>query len=394
MDTDEPDDAEDDPMKRLLNFQADRIELVLASHKVPARVTGGTVTPRFVRFQIMTPLGVKVRQVAGLAEELALSLNAPNCRVYRQEGQVQVEVPRPQGRAVGLLDLCRRLAAQRPQGVPPVTAVLGLDEEGAPLLLRLPSPDVAHVLIAGTTGSGKTALARSMVASLALLNPQRALQLVLIDPKGRGLSPFAGLPHLLVPVVTEVDEAVGMLHRLVAEMERRDAQGRSEPRLVVVMDELADLLLVGGKQMEDVLTRLTQRGREAGIHLVVSTQKPSAALMGSLIKSNFPVRLVGSVACAEDARVASGLAGSGAERLLGQGDFLVVVKGQVTRLQAAYLDASEVPALVAQVRERGEWWNRAALPGDGDETRLLPATGTDGNAAGLGRRIVRLWDRR
>jgi len=374
-------------MKRMLNFQADRIELVLASHKVPARVTGGTVTPRFVRFQIMTPLGVKVRQVAGLAEELALSLNAPHCRVYRQEGQVQVEVPRSDGRAVGLLELCRRLATQHPQDLPPVTAVLGLDEEGAPLLLRLPSPDVAHVLIAGTTGSGKTALARTMVASLALLNPQRTLQLVLIDPKGRGLSPFAGLPHLLVPVITEVDEAVGMLHHLVAEMERRDAQGRSDPRLVVVMDELADLLLVGGKQMENVLTRLTQRGREAGIHLVASTQKPTAALMGGLIKSNFPVRLVGSVACADDARIATGLPGTGAERLLGQGDFLVVVKGQVTRLQAAYLDASEVPALVAQVQERGGW-------GNGDEHRLLPATGTDGSAAGLGRRIVRLWDRR
>ena len=234
-------------MKRLLNFQADRIELVLASHKVPARVTGGTVTPRFVRFQIMTPLGVKVRQVAGLAEELALSLNAPNCRVYRQEGQVQVEVPGPRAAP----SACSTSAADSPpsarRACRPSPPCLGLDEEGAPLLLRLPSPDVAHVLIAGTTGSGKTALARSMVASLALLNPQRALQLVLIDPKGRGLSPFAGLPHLLVPVVTEVDEAVGMLRRLVAEMERRDAQGRSEPRLVVVIDELADLLLVGGK---------------------------------------------------------------------------------------------------------------------------------------------------
>ena len=380
-------------MKRLLNFQADRIELVLASHKVPARVTGGTVTPRFVRFQIMTPLGVKVRQVAGLAEELALSLNAPHCRVYRQEGQVQVEVPRPQGRAVGLLDLCRKLAAQRPLGLPPVTAVLGLDEEGAPLLLRLPSPDVAHVLIAGTTGSGKTALARSIVASLALLNPQRSLQLALIDPKGRGLSPFAGLPHLLAPVVTQVDQALDMLRRIVAEMERRDAQDRSDPRLVVVMDELADLLMVGGREMEEVLTRLTQRGREAGIHLVASTQKPTAALLGGLIKSNFPVRLVGSVACAEDARIATGLAATGAERLLGQGDFLVVVKGQVTRLQAAYLDAGEVPALVAQLQERGGWWNRAALPDDGDDTHLLPATGTDGNATPL-KRIVRLWDRR
>ena len=380
-------------MKRLLNFQADRIELVLASHKVPARVTGGTVTPRFVRFQIITPLGVKVKQVAGLAEEIALSLNAPNCRVYRQEGQVQVEVPRPQGRAVALLDLCRRLASQQPQALPPVTAVLGLDQEGAPLLLRLPSPDVAHLLIAGTTGSGKTALARSLVASLALLNPQRSLQLLLIDPKGRGLSPFAGLPHLMAPVVTDAGDALTMLHRLLAEMERRDAQARSEPRLVVVIDELADLLLVGGKQMEDALTRLTQRGREAGIHLVVSTQKPTAALMGGLMKSNFPARLVGSVASAEDARIATGLAGSGAERLLGQGDFIVVVKGQMTRLQAAYLDAGELPGLVAQLQQQGAGWNRTALPEAAAETRLLPATGTDGGPS-LGQRIVRLWDRR
>ncbi len=391
---DEPDDEDEAIMKRLLNFQADRIEMVLAGHKVPARVTGATVTPRFVRFQVITPLGVKVKQVAGLAEEIALSLNAPNCRVYRQEGQVHLEVPRPQGRAVGLLDLCRRLTAQRPQGVPPVTAVLGLDEEGSPLLLRLPSPDVAHVLIAGTTGSGKTALARSIVASLALLNPQRCLQLVLIDPKRRGLSPFSGLPHLMAPVVTDVADALTMLHRLVDEMERRDATGRSEPRLVVVIDELADLLLVGGKEMEQVLTRLTQRGREAGIHLVVSTQKPTVALIGALIKSNFPARLVGSVACAEDARVASGLPGTGAERLLGQGDFLVVVKGQVTRLQAAYLDAGEVPELVARLQERGGLWTQMALPAGGDGARLLPATGTDGSAAGLGRRILRLWDRR
>ena len=393
---------------RELHFQADRIEMVLASHKVPARVTGGTVTPRLVRFHLATPLGTKVRQVSGLAEEIALSLGASTCRIYRHEGQVEVEVPRPEGQTVHLLPLCRRLiegaraergGRQDTQGansgwvMPPVTAVLGLDQEGAPLLLRLPSPNVAHVLIAGTTGSGKTALARTMVASLALLNPQRSLQMVLIDPKGRGLSPFAGLPHLLTPVVSEVDEAIAMLRRLVAEMERRDAEGRSEPRLVVVMDELADLLLVGGREMEDVLTRLTQRGRQAGIHLVVSTQKPTAALMGGLMKSNFPARLVGSVASAEDARIATGLAATGAERLLGQGDFLVVVKGQVTRLQAAYLDDREVPGLVARLQERAAGWNRAALPGDGDETRLLPATGTDGKMAGL-HRIVRLWDRR
>jgi S-DNA-T family DNA segregation ATPase FtsK/SpoIIIE len=366
-------------MSRVLHFQADRIEMLLASHKVSARVTGGTVTPRLVRFHLATPLGVRVRQVANLSEEIALSLGAPSCRVYRHQGQVEVEVPREQGRVVPLLPLCRRLAREGAGGrhtVPPLTAVLGLDQEGVPLLLRLPSPNVAHALIAGTTGSGKTALARTMVASLALHNSQRNLQLVLVDPKGRGFLPFEGLPHLLVPVVTRVDEALSVLQRLVAEMERRDAEGRCEPGLVVVLDELADLVQVGGREMEAALTRLTQRGREAGLHLVACTQKPSAAVIGGLVKSNFPVRLVGSVASPEDAKIATGLAQTGAEKLLGQGDFVVVAKGEVTRMQAAYLDLEEVQELVGQLR-------------DGASSLLLEETG----AAGSGSRIADLAGR-
>ena len=328
-------------IQRALHLQADRIEQVLSSYKIPSRVTGGTITPRLVRYQLSTPLGVKVKRVAGLSEEIALGLGAGSCRVYREEGLVQVEVPRDDPQVVHLLPLCRELVTAGSRGrdtVPPVTAVLGLDHEGAPLLLRLPSPNVAHVLIAGTTGSGKTALARTIVTSLALFNSQRALQLVLIDPKGRGFKPFSGLPHLLVPVVTCVGEALPLLERLVAEMERRDGEGRCEPRLVVVLDELADLVQVGGSGMERALTRLTQRGREAGLHLVACTQKPTAGVIGGLVKSNFPVRLVGSVASPEDAKVASGLAKTGAECLLGQGDFLVVAKGQVSRMQAAYVE--------------------------------------------------------
>jgi S-DNA-T family DNA segregation ATPase FtsK/SpoIIIE len=373
-------------MRRVLHFQADRIEMVLASHKVAARVTGGTITPRLVRFHLSTPLGVRVHQVANLAEEIALGLGVSSCRVYRQDGQVEVEVPRTRGKVVPLLPLCQRLAQEGPGGqptVPPLTAVLGLDPDGVPLLLRLPSPNVAHVLIAGTTGSGKTALARTIVASLVLYNHQRSLQVVLIDPKGRGLLPFGGLPHLLVPVVTRLDEALPLLSRLVAEMERRDAEGRSEPRLVVVLDELADLVQVGGREMETAVTRLTQRGREAGLHLVACTQKPTAAVLGGLMKSNFPVRIVGSVASPEDAKVATGVAGTGAERLLGQGDFLVVAKGQVTRLQAAYLEAGELHKLVAHLRK-------------GTRPLLLAATGTDGrveSGAGLAARLTELRTR-
>ena len=356
-------------MSRVLHFQADRIEMVLASHKVPARVTGGIVTPRLVRYHLTTPLGVKVRKVAGLSEEIALSLGASSCRVHRHQGQVEVEVPRDKGKVVPLLPLCQRLVARGRDTIPAHTAVLGLDQEGVPLLLRLPSPNVAHVLIAGTTGSGKTALARTIVTSLALNNSQRSLQLVLIDPKGRGFLPFEGLPHLLVPVVTRVDEALPLLQRLVAEMERRDAEARSEPRLVVALDELADLVQVGGREMEAALTRLTQRGREAGIHLVACTQKPTATVIGGLVKSNFPVRIVGSVASPEDAKVATGIAGTGAERLLGQGDFLVVAKGQVTRMQAAYAGVGVVRELVGRL-------------GAGSKPLLLAATGTDGRRNG------------
>jgi S-DNA-T family DNA segregation ATPase FtsK/SpoIIIE len=342
-------------MRRQLHFQADRIEMVLSTHKVPARVTGGTVTPRLVRYHVSTPLGIKVRQVSGLSEEIALSLGAPSCRVYRQQGQVEVEVPREQGQVVHLMALARRLVREGPQGretVPAATAVLGLDQEGVPLLLRLPSPNVAHVLVAGTTGSGKTALLRTIVASLAVHNPQRVLQMVLVDPKGRGFAPFAGLPHLLVPVVHRAEETVAVLGRLVEEMERRDSEGRSEPRLVLVLDELADLVQTAGASFEKRLVRLMQRGREAGIHVVACTQKPSATVLskqsgiGGLVKSNFPVRLVGAVASPEDAKVATGLAGTGAERLLGQGDFLVVAKGQVTRMQAAYISPREILRLV------------------------------------------------
>ncbi|GAB4405269.1 MAG: hypothetical protein Kow00123_17430 [Anaerolineales bacterium] len=342
--------------QQVLNYQADRIEDVLYSHRLPSRVSGGFVTPRFVRFRVSLPMGAKVRQVANLAEELALSLGVPSCRVFRQNGEVHVEVPREQGDVVHLLPLCARL-----EQVPPHTAVLGLDERGAPLLLRLSSPDVAHVLIAGTTGSGKTELARAMIASLALFNRQSALQMVLIDPKWRGFAPFSELPHLLCPVVRRTEDALAVLQRLVAEMERRDAEGRDMPRVIVFIDELADLVSVGGRPLEEAVTRLVQRGRGAGVHVVACTQKPTAAVIGSLVKSNFPVRVVGSVTSPEDAKVATGIAGTGAERLLGRGDFLVVAKGQVIRLQGAYISLSEIARLTAQ-----DFGNKPQI-------RLLPA---------------------
>lgn len=334
--------------KRTLDMQADCIEAVLAQHRVPGRVEGGVVTPRYVRFQVITDLGTKVNKVAALANEIAMALGQRETRVYRQGSAINVEVPRTSADPVRLLPLCNRLST-----IPAATAILGVEENGAPLLLRLPAPDVAHVLIAGTTGSGKTALARTLLTSLAMHNRQGEVQLVLIDPKGRGFGPLAGLPHVLGAIHTTPDAAIQRLRWLVQEMERRDKARISTPVLAVAVDELADLLQVGGSAVEAMLTRLSQRGREAGIHLIACTQKPTAALIGGAMKANFPVRLVGAVASREEARYASGLADSGAEKLEGKGDFLLVTKGEIIRFQAAWIGKEDLSRVTAKLTEGG-----------------------------------------
>jgi DNA segregation ATPase FtsK/SpoIIIE, S-DNA-T family len=364
-------------MRKQLEFQAERIEAVLTMHKVPARVTGGTVTPRWIRFQVLPAVGAKISKIRGLSEELAAALDAPNCRVSRRGAAVAVEVPREHPQPVRLLPLYRQLDLE---DIPPATAVLGLAEDGAPLLIRLPSPDVAHILVAGTTGSGKTALLQTTILSLAMANPApslfggeraQSLSMVLMDPKGSAFSLFEGLPHsggrvvseatirhrghygtlphLARPVIRGVEETIEALQSLVRLMERRGVRN-SQP-VVVVIDELADLLMVGGKAVQTPLTRLLQRGRGAGIHVVAATQKPSAAVLGPLIKANFPVRLVGKVTSTTDARVASGWSGTGAERLLGRGDFVAVAEGRVIRFQAAYVTPDEIREVVARLAQ-------------------------------------------
>jgi len=188
--------------------------------------------------------------------------------------------------------------------------------------------------------------------------------LVLIDPKGAAFRLFEGLPHLARPVVREAEEASEALGSLVRLMERRGQgdketgrqgdRGSGRPRTVVVIDELADLLMVGGKPVQRALTRLTQRGREVGIHIVAATQKPTTAVLGPLVKANFPVRLVGRVTSIEDARTATGWSGTGAERLMGRGDFLAVAEGRVTRFQVAHVSPAEIREMVRRM-ESGEW---------------------------------------
>ena len=320
------------PTRQFLDFQADRIESVLASHRVPTRVQGGAISPRWIRFHLTTSLGAKIATVRNLSEELALALGASDVRVARDGDVLAIEVPRPDAEPVRLLPFMRSLP-----GIPPLTACLGLADDGRPLLLRLPSPDVAHVLVAGTTGSGKTELMRSIIFSLAAANRQSRFQVALIDPKRRGFEPLAALPHAIQGVFSDKGEVRALLERMAREMEHRDQTGLSCPHILIAIDEVLDLIAAGGKAVEELLDRIARRGREAGLHLLVGAQKPSSAAIGGMLKANFPVRLVGRVGSAQDALVAAGVGGSGAEKLLGRGDFLAIACGETTRFQAAWV---------------------------------------------------------
>lgn len=374
--------------RRVLEMQADTIEAVFARHKVQAQVRGGDVMPRFVQFHVVAELGAKVAKVTALADEIALALNKREARIYREGGEIQIEVPRTQSEPVRLLPLCQRLPK-----MPPVTAVLGIEQNGTPLLLRLPAPDVAHILIAGTTGSGKTALARTLLASLALHNRQGRVQIVLIDPKGRGFGPLTGLPHTLGSMATTLEAAVDRLRWLVNEMERRDRMNESRPAIVVAVDELADLLQTGGSAVEAMLTRIAQRGREAGLHLVACTQKPTAALIGGAMKANFPVRLVGAVAGKDEARYATGIADSGAEKLEGKGDFLLVIKGETVRFQAAWIGPEDLLEITARFKSCPQpTAPRPMEPTVVSQQALPPLPGAP--ARPLAHRLSRFWPKR
>jgi len=347
-----------------LELQSDRIEMVLANYKAPSRVTGGVVTPRMVQYHLAPAAGIRINKVQALADELALALGVTHVRVSRRGGNVQLEVPRPDASPVQLLSLMSHLDAS----LPPVTAVLGLCDDGVPLLIRLPSPDVAHILISGTTGSGKTALCQAMILSLAMTHRRSQLQFVLVDPKRRAFAGLAALPHLMWPVIGNAADAIHALGELVGLMEAREPReasgvtpalraGASMPRIVVVLDELADLIQMGGRALGAPLTRLAQRGREAGLHVIACTQKPSSQVMGALVRANFPVRLVGKVVSPEDARVAAGIGGTGAEKLAGHGDFLAVASGQVLRFQAAYVGPAEMGQVVTQMGSSPRLWD-------------------------------------
>lgn len=320
-------------MYRKLNQSAERIEAVLRDRRAPASVVGGKVLPGFVEMLLRPAPGTKVNQVRALQADLALALGNSNVRVTQSGTHLAVQIPRETRTPVRLSALLA--AATEPP--PPHTAVLGLAEDGATLMACLSAPDVAHVLIAGATGSGKTSLAQSILISLCQFHRPSQFGIVAIDPKSSESAAFrrATERHMLAEVAHTPEQALLSLQRVLIAMERRSSGADALPRVAVFVDEMADLCQTGGPAVVDALTRVAQRGREVGIHLVACTQKPSAKAIGTLLKANLPLRLVGRVVSAEDARVATGLPGSGAEKLAGSGDFLAVASGRIIRFQAA-----------------------------------------------------------
>lgn len=332
-------------MRSLLDHQADGIEYTLHAHGIEASVVGGNISPRLIQFHVKLENSVRFSQIMVLADELAVALKVAHVRITHDDYVVKIEVPRPDPVPVRLFPLMNDLPTDLPENAP----ILGLDEDGVPLLVRFASPDIAHILISGVSGSGKTILARSMIGSLALQNPPDRVKLLLIDPKGRGYRPYNGLPNLVCPVVTD---AVDGLHRLkwaIRHLEKRLDNGVTLPALVIFIDELADLMAVNSRETELVINYLLQNGREVGIHLVACTQKPAMPLLQKVIMGDFPTRIVGRVTSAEDARIASGIRNSGAEKLMGKGDFLLFSQGETTRLQAAHISSAEMQQTVVHL---------------------------------------------
>ncbi len=375
------------PDERVILETGSRIEKTLAEFGLPVRVMGYRTGPTITQFAVepgfiektgpdgeITQQKVRVAQISALQRDLALALSAERLRIEAPvpgRSYVGIEVPNPKNTLVRLRSLMESEAFQRLGS--PLAVALGKDVSGEPLvadLARMP-----HLLIAGTTGSGKSVCIGAIITCLAANNAPDRLRMALMDPKMVELSRFNGLPHLFGKVETEIDRMLGVLKWALAEMDNRyrlletahsrdidtynrRAERRGQPRLpkiVVIVDELADLMMSAPEQTEHSLVRLAQMARAVGIHLVVATQRPSTDVVTGLIKANFPARLSFTVASSVDSRVI--LDSTGAEDLLGKGDmlFLNPEVGAPIRAQGVMISDQEIEAIQA-------FWKKQSAP--------------------------------
>ena len=343
---------------------AGKIEETLQSFGIGARVVEVNQGPAVTQYALQIPLGIKVSKITNLSNDLALNTEAPT-------GQIRIEAPIPGRNLVGIeipnrslevVTLRTMLTSDSMRKNKSKLAVsLGLDVSGNPLMADIAK--MPHVLIAGTTGSGKSVLMNSFIASLLFRATPDELKLILVDPKRVELTGYNGIPHLMTPVIVEVDQILAALKWALSEMDRRyktfaehgvrNIDGYNElagfqrlPYIVILIDELADLMAYAPVEVEDAIARLAQMARATGIHLVVSTQRPSVDVITGLIKANIPCRIAFNVSSMIDSRVIIDM--PGAEKLLGRGDMLYIPPEQAkpTRIQGAFVSEREVRKLV------------------------------------------------
>lgn len=369
---------------------AESLIRALADFGVDARVVGEITGPRVTRYELQLASGTKMSKVSALKDDLSYALATTEIRILAPipgKQAVGVEVPNLSPNIVTLGDVFDEL----PAAASPVAVWLGKDISGSAVwtdLARMP-----HLLIAGTTGSGKSGCINTILTSILLRATPDDVRLILIDPKRIELSLYESIPHLLTPVVSSPKEASIVLTNVLAEMERRYERlssvrarnlpeanrafrSRGEetlPYLLVVIDELADLMMISPQQVEDAVIRLAQKSRAVGIHLVLATQRPSVDVITGMIKANVPSRIAFAVSSQTDSRVI--LDQAGAESLLGQGDMLFKPLGtsRLQRVQGAYVTEEEIALLVEQCRsQRGQELDESLLeapdaPADGFE---------------------------
>ncbi|TML55385.1 MAG: DNA translocase FtsK [Actinobacteria bacterium] len=350
---------------------ADALVQTLGNFGVEATVVGRISGPRVTRYELQLAPGTKVAKVAALKDDLSYALATTEIRILAPipgKQAVGVELPNQSPNLVTLGDIFEDL----PQSSSPLSVWLGKDISGQAVwtdLARMP-----HILIAGTTGSGKSGCINTMLTSVLLRSSPDDVRMILIDPKRIELGYYESIPHLLTPVVSSPKEAAAVLRNVVAEMERRYEQlskvrarnlpeanralrSRGEqqlPYLLVVIDELADLMMISPQEVEDCVIRLAQKSRAVGIHLVLATQRPSVDVITGMIKANVPSRIAFAVSSQTDSRVI--LDQAGAESLLGQRDMLFKPLGtsRLQRVQGAYVSEEEIALIVEQCRGQRE----------------------------------------
>ncbi|WP_333870484.1 FtsK/SpoIIIE family DNA translocase [Desulforamulus putei] len=346
-----------------------KLEETLESFGIKAKVTQVSRGPAITRYEIQPPAGVKVSRIVSLADDIALAMAAPDVRIEAPipgKAAVGIEVPNKEISMVHIRDL---LESKEFTGAPSrLTVALGKDIAGTPIIADLTK--MPHLLIAGATGAGKSVCINTLIASILFKATPDEVKFLMIDPKMVELATYNGIPHLVAPVVTNPKKAATTLRWAVREMERRyelfakagvrdiarynnlfnekePGQGQNPlPLMVVIIDELADLMMVAPADVEDAICRLAQMARAAGIHLVVATQRPSVDVITGLIKANIPSRISFAVSSQVDSRTILDMAG--AEKLLGKGDMLFFPVGapKPIRVQGAYLSDREVEDLV------------------------------------------------